>query len=113
MPQLGLKRRQPRVEQLVATLHICLQQIAGRLPMLDRVQRRTLNALLLVLRKHQSAAQPLAQSSHSFNQAIGRGHTAAAGEGVGLVFRGPPLGLLSIAPEQYSLADRRLSWTAG
>lgn len=51
--------------------------------MLDRIRRQTLNTLLLVLRKHQSAVEPLAQSSHSFNQAIGISHTAALGEGVG------------------------------
>ena len=82
MPQLGLKRRQLRVEQLVAAVHTFLQQIAGRLPVMDRVQRWTLNALLLALGKHQSADPPLTQSSHSFNLAVGRGHTAAVREGV-------------------------------
>lgn len=49
MPQLGETGRQMMVEQLVATVHICLQHTAKRSPVLDKAQTRILNAVLFAL----------------------------------------------------------------
>lgn len=105
MTQLGLKGRQLRVEQLLATVHICLLQIAGRLPMLDRVQ--SLDALLLTLRKLWSVAQPLAQHLQPGHWERTLCSPEERGGGWGeLVFRGP-------WARRSVLAEGRLSWTAG
>lgn len=49
MPQLGKPGRQMMVEQLVATVHICLQHTAERSPVLDKAQTQTLNTVLFAL----------------------------------------------------------------
>lgn len=68
MAQIGFKGRHPRVEQLVATVHICLQQISGRLPRLDRAQRGIFSALMLALSKHERAAPAATAATRSLGE---------------------------------------------